>query len=191
MPVVIASRGDWIRRINMKRFFLAFSLVGMSASIALSQGPTGKASQNNTTKASQPANKSAASANKSAQPMDTEYTDSIKKNTTDKMFLTELVDHLPLSAKVPSPAKVLGYPVGTPGKLTYTADLYRYYRELEKASPRVKTFVAPEKSEEGREQMLVVISDETNLAKLARYKEITSKLADPRNINDDAAKQFI
>jgi hypothetical protein len=123
--------------------------------------------------------------------MDTEYTDSIIKNTTDKMFLTELVDHLPLSAKVPSPAKVLGYPVGTPGKLAYTADLYRYYRELEKTSPRVKTFVAPEKSEEGREQMLVVISDEANLAKLTRYKEITAKLADPRNINDDAAKQLI
>jgi hypothetical protein len=39
--------------------------------------------------------------------------------------------------------------------------------------------------------MLVVISDEANLAKLARYKEITAKLADPRNINDDAAKQLI
>src|SRR5215468_9466511 len=153
MPVVIASRGDWIRRINMKRFFLAFSLVGMSAFVAFSQGPTGKTPQNNAAKSSQPANKSAASANKSAQPMDTEYTDSIKKNTTDKMFLTELVDHLPLSAKVPSPAKVLGYPIGTPNKLTYTKDLYRYYRELEKASPRVRVFAAPELSEEGRQQL--------------------------------------
>jgi Zinc carboxypeptidase len=175
----------------MKRFILAISLVGLSAFIAFSQGSAGKAPQNSTAKSSQPVSKSAAPANKSAQPMDTEYTDSIIKNTTDKMFLTELVDHLPLSTKVPSPAKVLGYPVGTPGKLTYTADLYRYYRELEKASPRVKTFVAPEKSEEGREQMLVVISDEANLAKLARYKEITGKLADPRNLNDDAAKQLI
>ncbi|MEP7076055.1 MAG: M14 family zinc carboxypeptidase [Acidobacteriota bacterium] len=125
------------------------------------------------------------------QPVDKDYTDSILKNTTDKMFLTEIVDHLPLSAKVPSPAKILGYPIGTPGKLTYTADQYRYYRELEKASPRVKVFSAPEKSEQGREQMLVVISDETNLAKLARYKEITAKLADPRTTNDDVAKQLI
>ncbi|MEP6850846.1 MAG: M14 family zinc carboxypeptidase [Acidobacteriota bacterium] len=128
---------------------------------------------------------------KAPPPVDKDYTDSILKNTTDKMFLTEIVDHLPLSAKVPSPAKILGYPIGTPGKLTYTADQYRYYRELEKASPRVKVFSAPEKSEQGREQMLVVISDETNLAKLARYKEITAKLADPRTTNDDVAKQLI
>lgn len=126
-----------------------------------------------------------------AQPNDTEYTDSIVKNTTDKMFLTELVDHLPASAKVPTPAKVLGYPIGTPGKLTYTADQYRYYRELEKATPRVKVFSAPEKSEQGREQMLVVVSDEANLAKLDRYKEITAKLADPRTTTEEMAKQLI
>ncbi|MFZ1700710.1 MAG: M14 family zinc carboxypeptidase [Pyrinomonadaceae bacterium] len=125
------------------------------------------------------------------QVNDKDYTDSIIKNTTDKMFLTELVDHLPLSAKVPSPDKVIGYPVGTPNKLTYTKDQYRYYRELEKATPRVKTFVAPEKSEQGREQLLVVVGDEATIAKLDRYKEITDKLGDPRKINDEIAKQLI
>lgn len=125
------------------------------------------------------------------QPIDAAYTESIIKNTTDKMFLTELVDHLPASDKVPTPEKVLGYPVGTPNKLTYTKDQFRYYRELEKASARVKTFVAPEKSEQGREQLLVAVSDEANMAKLARYKEITSKLADPRTINDELAKQLV
>jgi hypothetical protein len=129
--------------------------------------------------------------NAPAQPVDKEYTDSIIKNTTDKMFLTEFVDHLPSSATVPSPAKILGYPIGTPNKLTYTADQYRYYRELEKASPRVKTFLAPEKSEEGRDQMLVVVGSEENLAKLARYKEITGKLADPRKLDDAGAQQLI
>src|SRR5687768_10844945 len=126
-----------------------------------------------------------------AQPLNVEYTESIIKNTTDKMFLTEIVDHLPASAKVPSPEKVIGYPVGTPNKLTYTKDQHRYYRELEKTSPRVRTFLAPEKSEQGREQLLIAVSDEANLAKLARYKEITSKLGDPRTINDEVAKQLV
>ncbi|HRH45845.1 MAG TPA: M14 family zinc carboxypeptidase, partial [Pyrinomonadaceae bacterium] len=126
-----------------------------------------------------------------AQPIDQAYTDSIIKNTTDKMFLTELINYLPSSAKVPSPDKILGYPVGTPNKLTYTKDQYRYYRELEKASPRVKTFLAPEKSEEGRDQMLVVVGSEENLAKLARYKEITGKLADPRKLDDAGAQALI
>ena len=125
------------------------------------------------------------------QPIDAPYTESIIKNTTDKMFLTEIVDHLPASPKVPTPEKVLGYPIGTPNKLTYTKDQHRYYRELEKNTPRVKTFSAPEKSEQGREQMLVVVSDEANLARLSRYKEITAKLGDPRTTGDELAKQLV
>ena len=124
-------------------------------------------------------------------PLDTAYGAKIAEYTTEKYFMTELVDHLPLSDKVPSPDKVLGYAVGTPNKLTYTKDLYRYYRELAKASPRVRVLTAPEKSEEGREQMLVIISDEENLAKLDRYKEITAKLADPRKITDTEAHTLI
>src|SRR5829696_4006900 len=68
-------------------------------------------------------------------PLDTAYGAKIAEYTTEKYFMTELVDHLPLSDKVPSPDKVLGYAVGTPNKLTYTKDLYRYYRELAAASP--------------------------------------------------------
>ncbi len=127
----------------------------------------------------------------SASKINQEYSAKIKEYTTEKYFLTELVDHLPASDKVPSPDKVLGYVVGTPNKLTYTKDMYRYYRELEKSTPRVRVFTAPERSEEGREQMLVVVSDEANIAKLDRYKEITARLADPRKINDAEAQQLI
>jgi hypothetical protein len=143
--------------------------------------------QNNKKKAATPAPAAAPA----PQVNDKDYTDSIFKNTTDKMFLTELVDHLPASDKVPTPAKVLGYPVGTPNKLTYTKDQYRYYRELEKATPRVKVFTAPEKSELGREQLLIAVGDEESLANLAKYKEITAKLGDPRRINDEQAKALI
>jgi hypothetical protein len=126
-----------------------------------------------------------------ASKINEEYTAKIKEYTTEKYFLTELVDHLPASDKVPSPDKILGYVVGAPNKLTYTKDMYRYYRELEKSTPRVRVFTAPERSEEGKEQMLVVVSDEANIAKLDRYKEITARLADPRKINDAEAQQLI
>ena len=169
----------------MNRLVLTAMLFAL-CSVVSAQGPK----SNVTSKTNQPAGKTTQPTDKAVQPMDKEYTDSIVKNTTEKFFLTELIDHLPASATVPSPAKVLGYPIGTPDKLTYTKDQYRYYRELEKATPRVKTFTAPEKSEQGREQMLVVVSDEANIAKLARYKEITAKLSDPRAINDELAKQL-
>ncbi|HKG45647.1 MAG TPA: M14 family zinc carboxypeptidase [Pyrinomonadaceae bacterium] len=124
-------------------------------------------------------------------PLDTAYGTKIAEYTTEKYFMTELVDHLPLSDKVPSPEKVLGYVIGTPNKLTHTKDLYRYYRELAKASPRVRVLIAPEKSEEGREQILVLVSDEANLARLDHYKEITAKLGDPRKLTETDAHTLI
>src|SRR5882757_1567192 len=120
-----------------------------------------------------------------------EYAAKVKANTTESYFMTELVDHLPASDKVPSPDKVIGYEVGAPGHLTYSKDLYRYYRELEKTTPRVRVFTAPEKSEEGKEQLLIAVGDEAALAKLDRYKAITAKLADPRGITDAEAETLI
>src|SRR5713101_9993897 len=110
--------------------------------------------------------------------VDAGYTAKIRQYTTEPFFLTELVDHLPASDTVPTPEKVLGYPIGTPDKLTYTKDIYRYMRELAKASPRVKVFTMGQ-SEEGREMMLVAVSDEENIKNLDRYKQITAQLADP------------
>ena len=42
------------------------------------------------------------------QPVDQEYTDHIHKYTTDPSFISPLVDYLPASKTVPTPAKVLG-----------------------------------------------------------------------------------
>ena len=117
--------------------------------------------------------------------IDETYTAKIREYTTEKFFLTELVDHLPASDRVPSPDKVLGYVIGTPEKLTHTADIYRYMRALEKASPRVRVFTIG-RSDEDREVLAVAVSDEANLARLDRVKEINARLADPRKLKDDA-----
>ncbi|HEV2687478.1 MAG TPA: M14 family zinc carboxypeptidase, partial [Bryobacteraceae bacterium] len=124
------------------------------------------------------------------QKQDAGYTAKIKQYTTEPFFLTELVDHLPASDTVPTPEKILGYAIGTPQKLTYTKDIYRYMRELEKASPRVKVFSIG-RSEEGRETLMVAVSDEANLKKLDRYREINARLADPRKTSEAEAKQLI
>src|SRR5438874_8466179 len=126
-----------------------------------------------------------------AGPNNAAYAAKVKEYTTESYFMTELVDHLPASDKVPWPDKVIGYEVAAPGHLTYSKDLYRYYHELEKATPRVRVFTAPEKSEEGKEQLLIAVGDEAAIAKLDRYKDITAKLADPRKITDAEADQLI
>jgi len=118
------------------------------------------------------------------------YTKKIKEYTTEPFFLTNLVDHLPASPTVPTPEKILGHIIGAPDVLTYSKDIYRYYDELAKASPRVKVFRVG-KTEEGRDFLLVAVSDEANIAQLDHLKEITAKLADPRKLSEAEAQQLI
>ncbi|HEY8713566.1 MAG TPA: M14 family zinc carboxypeptidase, partial [Thermoanaerobaculia bacterium] len=121
---------------------------------------------------------------------DADYTSQIQKFTTGPQFTTELVDHLPASATVPTPLKFLGYIAGAEGHLTYAEDVYRYMRALEAASPRVKVFSIG-KSEEGREMILVAVSNEQTISSLDRYRDVTRKLSDPRNLSDADARQLI
>jgi Zinc carboxypeptidase len=121
---------------------------------------------------------------------DEEYGKKIKEFTTEPFFLTDLVDHLPASSTVPSPDKILGHIVGAAGYLTYSKDIYRYYDELAKASPRVRVYRVG-KTEEGRDFLVVAVSDEANIAQLDKLRDITAKLADPRKISDADAKQLI
>ena len=119
------------------------------------------------------------------QPIDSAYSAQIRDLTpTDPhwKFTTELVSTLPASATVPTPLKVLGYVPGTLGHLSYVADLNRYFDALAAAAPnRVKKFSLG-KSEEGRESIVVAISDEANIANLEQNRLALGRLADPRGL---------
>ncbi|MGA9995750.1 MAG: M14 family zinc carboxypeptidase [Pyrinomonadaceae bacterium] len=121
------------------------------------------------------------------QPVDEEYTKKIKEYTTKPFFNSPLTDYLPASPNVPTPKVVLGDVAGAPGKLPYAAEVYRYMRLLEKASPRVKVFSIGT-TEEGREMIAVAVSSEANLAQLEQNRARLAKLADPRTINMDDAE---
>ncbi len=124
------------------------------------------------------------------QPQDADYARLVKEWTTRPEFMSPLVDHLPKVAGVPTPKDVLGYYVGAPKKLTHVADLLRYYRALAAASKRVKVLPVGQ-TDEGREQVIVAIADEETIRNLDTYKGYLAKLADPRGINDQQAKQIV
>jgi hypothetical protein len=121
------------------------------------------------------------------QPIDQQYTDQIHKYTTDPSFISPLVDYLPASKTVPTPAKVLGDVSGAPDMLPYAEDVYKYFRLLEASSPRVKVFSIGH-SEEGREMIAVAIADAKLLADAKENDARLAKLADPRKIGLDDAK---
>jgi hypothetical protein len=124
------------------------------------------------------------------QPQNAEYTAAIRQYTTEPFFLTPLVDYLPASSTVPTPKDVLGHVVGQPDVLHYPEEIYRYMREVEKASPRVKVFSIGE-TEEGREMLLVVVADEATIANLDQHKANLAKLADPRGTTEEEAQRII
>jgi hypothetical protein len=121
------------------------------------------------------------------QPIDQQYTAQIRKYTTDPSFTSPLVDYLPASKTVPTPAKVLGDVAGAPDMLPYAEDVYKYFRLLEASSPRVKVFSIG-RSEEGREMIAAAIADPNLLASAKANAARLAQLADPRSIGLDDAK---
>jgi hypothetical protein len=127
------------------------------------------------------------------QRVDSVYTAAIRKLTPVDphwKFSTSLVDYMPYSATVPTPLKVLGYVPGTLGRLSRTADLNKYFRALDAASPRVKVFSAG-KSDGGREMIVVAIGDEATIANLDHYRGMMAQLADPRNLDSATTTRLI
>jgi hypothetical protein len=123
------------------------------------------------------------------QPVDEQYSKKIHEYTTETFFNSPLTDYLPASKTVPTPKAVLGDIAGAPGILPYSADVYRYMRMLEKATPRVKVFTIG-KTEEGREMIAVAVAAEKLIATLDENRGRLAKLADPRTIKlDDAAAE--
>ena len=104
-----------------------------------------------------------------SQPVDAEYTAKIKEYLPDPRITTELVDHLPASATVPTPLKFLGRIVGTPGELDHAADIHRYLKAVADASPRARYWTIG-KTEEGRDMIVLAIADEATIANLDAYK---------------------
>ena len=126
----------------------------------------------------------------SAQPMDPDYTSSVKEWTTRPEFSSPLVDHLPKSTTVPSPRDILGHHIGAPKQLTYYTDILRYYNALAAKSPRVK-IINIGKTEEGRDSVIVFVGSEDSLAHLDDDRKNLARLADPRGLSPAEAKDLI
>jgi hypothetical protein len=124
------------------------------------------------------------------QAVDKEYTAKIAEYLQDKRISTELVDYLPASSTVPTPLKVLGHIVGTPGVLDRSADIYKYFDAIDAASPRVKVWRIG-KTEEGRDMILAAIADEATIAKLDSYRDMLAALGDPRKTTPEQARKLI
>jgi hypothetical protein len=121
---------------------------------------------------------------------DEDFAASVRQWTTRPEFLSPLVDHLPKVAGIPSPKDVLGYHIGAPKKLTYYADIVKYFRALAAATPRVHvTTIGP--TDEGRETIAVFVGSAESIAGLERYRGYLGQLADPRALSEAQALDIV
>ena len=126
----------------------------------------------------------------SGQVLDDDFAKSVKEWTTRPEFISPLVDHLPKVQGIPSPKDVLGHHIGQPKKLSYTSDIYRYYRALAAATQRVKV-IEIGKTDEGRDCLVVFVGAQETIQNLEPYRQYLGQLADPRRINEAQAKEII
>ncbi|WP_422004901.1 M14 family zinc carboxypeptidase [Roseivirga pacifica] len=89
--------------------------------------------------------------------------------------------------EIPTPERMLGFPVGADFKLATYDQSLAYFQKLAEVSDQIKLFKAG-KTSYGRDWYYSVISTKENLDNLDRYKEIAQQLAHPKGLTDEQAK---
>ncbi|WP_395804782.1 M14 metallopeptidase family protein [Daejeonella sp.] len=88
-----------------------------------------------------------------------------------------------------SPKEHFGFTIGDDYQLANFTQTEAYFKKLAGSSDRVK-LLSIGKTEEGREQPMLIISSPENLKKLDYYKEISQKLARVEGLTDEEAKSL-
>jgi hypothetical protein len=123
--------------------------------------------------------------------MDEDFAKSYLEWTRETKYGSPLVDHLPLVNGIPTPKSVLGYHIGAPKKLTYYADILKYYRALAAAAPNRVKVETIGRSDENRELVVVWISSDENMKNLAQNRANLAKIADPRGLSESQVRALI
>ena len=91
--------------------------------------------------------------------------------------------------KLTSPREFFGHDIGEDYYLANYTQFAEYLHKLDKESDRM-TVVEIGKTEEGRPELMAIITSPENKKKLAYYKELNRKLALADGVNDEQAHQL-
>ena len=94
------------------------------------------------------------------------------------------------SERVTTPADEFGFEPGTDRKLADWTQLTAYYQKLASQSDRLQ-YQELGKTTEGRPFVMLTVSAPENLARIQEYKDIVSRLSDPRKTSPEEARGLI
>src|SRR5687768_11482799 len=105
-------------------------------------------------------------------------------------FAAAIVLTLPLAAEIQAPEAHFGHRMGADRKLLDWENVVSYFRLLEKSSDRIRVEELG-KSTEGRPFIAATIAAPATIRDLDRYRDIQTRLADPRRTSDTDAEKLI
>ena len=105
------------------------------------------------------------------------------------LLIALLSKSLLMAQTVPSPKSHFGFNIGDNYQLATFTQTEAYLKKLAAVSKKVKLQVIG-KTEEGRNQYMVIVSDPSNLANIEKYKSISQKLAHAEDISLAEATQM-
>src|SRR5215471_17616566 len=94
------------------------------------------------------------------------------------------------SAHITTPAEAFGFEPGTDRKLADWTQLTAYYQKLASQSDRLR-YQELGKTMEGRPFVMLMVSAPENLTHLQEYKDIVTRLSDPRKTSPEEARGLI
>jgi hypothetical protein len=114
-----------------------------------------------------------------------------QKNRAATLVLTIGMAFLTINAKtqpnsIPTPKEHFGFNIGDNYMLANYTQTEAYFRKLAASSDRAKYTVIG-KTEEGRDQFMLIVSSPKNILSLERYKSISQQLAHAEGLTDEQA----
>lgn len=105
------------------------------------------------------------------------------------VFIAFCQCHIAQSQRVVSPKEHFGFDIGDDYMLANYAQMESYFKKVAGQSDRLIIQEAG-KTEEGRQQHLLIISSPDNLKELEKYRIISQRLGRAENLTDDEAKSL-
>ncbi|MFM8586789.1 MAG: M14 metallopeptidase family protein [Bacteroidota bacterium] len=104
-------------------------------------------------------------------------------------FIFLLVSYVSLGQQIPSPKEHFGFNIGDNYRLATYAHTESFFKKLDQSSDRA-IMQTIGKTEEGRDQFMMIVTSPANQIKLTSYKEISQKLARAENLSDADARKL-
>jgi hypothetical protein len=121
----------------------------------------------------------ASSPNFSPSPNLTQFSDSLPSPNLTR-------GPIPAPPPIPSPKEHFGFSIGDNYQLADYTQTEAYFKKLAAASDRLRLTVIG-KTEEGRDQLMLIVSSPANLKLLDHYKDISQRLAHAEDLTDEQA----